>query len=166
MEKEIFYENEFKEDTQKDKYLIFEVENEDYAILIEYVIEIISIQPITEVPDLPEYIKGIINLRGRIIPIMDVRTRFKKTFKRYTDRTCLIVIYVADSVVGLAVDQVSDVIDIPELDIVDPPQMNTTRNRFMKGIGKVGDKIKLLIDCERLLNDEEIETIMNMKQNK
>jgi len=80
------------ENTQKDKYLTFLLGEETYAIEIKYVTEIIGIQPITQVPELPSYIKGIINLRGRIIPVMDVRLRFKKPPVEYNDRTCIIVI--------------------------------------------------------------------------
>ena len=79
---------EIEEDTQKDRYLVFSFGNENYGIDIKYVIEIIGIQAITEVPELPEYVKGIINLRGKIIPIMDVRLRFKKEPREYDDRTC------------------------------------------------------------------------------
>ncbi|MDP4095008.1 MAG: chemotaxis protein CheW, partial [Bacillota bacterium] len=85
-----------EEDTQKDKYLTFVVGSETYGIEIRHVTEIIGIQPITEVPELPEYIRGIINLRGKIIPVMDVRMRFKKSFKEYNDRTCVIVVDIED----------------------------------------------------------------------
>ena len=81
-----------EEDTQKGKFLTFSLGNESYGLEIKYVTEIIGIQPITEVPELPEYIRGIINLRGKIIPVMDVRLRFKKPFNEYNERTCIIVI--------------------------------------------------------------------------
>lgn len=83
---------ELDEDTQKDKYLTFFIGKEIYGIDIRLVTEIIGIQPITEIPEVPEYVKGIINLRGKIIPVMDVRLRFKKEFLAYNDRTCVIVI--------------------------------------------------------------------------
>ena len=105
---------ETEEDTQKGKYLIFSLGNEFYGIEIKYVTEIIGVQPITEIPELPDYIKGIINLRGKIIPVMDVRIRFKKSPMEYNDRTCVIVIDVKDTSVGLIVDSVSEVLSIEE----------------------------------------------------
>jgi purine-binding chemotaxis protein CheW len=143
------------EDTQKGKYLTFSLGNEFYGIEIKFVTEIIGIQAITEVPELPEYIKGIINLRGKIIPVMDVRIRFKKEAKEYNDRTCIVVIDILDLCVGLIVDSVSEVIRIPEENIVLPPEMGGAANRFIKGIGKVDSEVKLLLDCNKLLNEND-----------
>ena len=144
-----------QEDTQKGKFLTFSMGSEMYGIEIQYVIEIIGIQAITEVPELPEYIKGIINLRGKIIPVMDVRLRFYKPFMEYNDRTCIIVIDIDDTYIGLIVDSVSEVLSIPEGEIVDPPEVNKTGNRYIKGIGKVDNEMKLILDCYRLLNDRD-----------
>ena len=150
---------ETEEDTQKGKYLIFSLGNEFYGIEIKYVTEIIGVQPITEIPELPDYIKGIINLRGKIIPVMDVRIRFKKSPMEYNDRTCVIVIDVKDTSVGLIVDSVSEVLSIEEEDIVPPPDVKKGGNKYVKAIGKVKDKIKLILDCSRLLNYDEIENL-------
>ena len=152
-----------EEDTQKGRFLTFHVGNEVYGIEICYVTEIIGIQAITEVPDLPDYIKGIINLRGKIIPVMDVRLRFKKEFQEYNDRTCVIIIDTHEISIGLIVDGVSEVIYIPDEDIVPPPQMNHFQNRYIKAIGKVGNDVKLLLDCEKLLNGEEIDLLKEAK---
>lgn len=146
---------EFEEDTQKDKYLTFKVNEESYGIDIGMVIEIIGIQPITQVPELPDYIRGIINLRGKIIPVMDVRMRFKKDFRDYTDRTCVIVIETKGMSVGLIVDSVSDVLNIPEEEIVQPPEFQKNSNRYIKSIGKANKSIILLLDCDKLLKDED-----------
>ena len=154
-------ENE-EEDTQKGRFLTFFVGNEVYGIEIRYVTEIIGIQAITEVPDLPAYIKGIINLRGKIIPVMDVRLRFKKEFRDYNDRTCVIVIDIDEICIGLIVDGVAEVLDIPENDIVPPPQMNGFQNRFIKSIGKVGNDVKLLLDCGKLLSEEDVQILDQM----
>ncbi|HBC97778.1 MAG TPA: chemotaxis protein CheW [Clostridium sp.] len=151
---DIFMEN--GEDTQKDKYLIFILANEFYGIDIKYVIEIIGIQPISKIPELPEYIKGIINLRGKIIPIMDVRLRFKEEYREYNNRTCIVVIEVEDVTIGLVVDSVLEVVDIPDFEIVEPPEIGNHKNRFIKGIGKSPNSIKLLLDCNKLLSDEEV----------
>jgi purine-binding chemotaxis protein CheW len=147
-----------EEDTQKGKYLTFNISTEFYGIEIKYVTEIIGIQTITEVPELPEHIRGIINLRGKIIPVMDVRLRFKKAFKEYNDRTCVIVVDIKDVSVGLIVDSVSEVLTILEQDIVEPPQINKGfNNKYIKKIGKVGNDVKLLLNCEKLLSEDELE---------
>lgn len=142
-----------EEDTQKDRFLTFEIGGESYGIEIRYVTEIIGLQPITEVPELPNYIRGIINLRGKIIPVMDVRLRFKKPFREYNDRTCVVVVDINEISVGLIVDSVSEVLTIAEEEIVPPPELNKTSNKYIKGIGKAGNSVKLLIDCNRLLNE-------------
>ncbi len=151
---------EMEEDTQKGRFLTFQLGKESYGIEIRYVTEIIGIQPITEVPELPDYIKGIINLRGKIIPVMDVRLRFKKEPREYNDRTCVIVIDIKDISIGIIVDTVSEVLSIPDENIVEPPQMNKGfNNRYIKQIGKVGNDVKLLLDCERLLTEGELEDL-------
>lgn len=151
---------EMEEDTQRGKFLTFSLGKEDFGIEIKYVTEIIGIQSITAVPELPAYINGIINLRGKIIPVMDVRLRFGKPVREYDDRTCIIVIDISEISIGLIVDRVSEVLDIPESEIVPPPQFDKgTQHRFIKGIGKVGNDVKLLLDCEKLLNDNEIDEL-------
>ncbi len=151
---------EMEEDTQKGRFLTFSIEKECYGIEIRYVTEIIGIQAITAIPELPEYVKGIINLRGKIIPVIDVRFRFKKQPKEYNDRTCIIVVDIKDISIGLIVDSVSEVLTIPDEDIVEPPQMNKGfNNRYIKKIGKVGSDVKLLLDCEKLLTEEDLENL-------
>lgn len=151
---------ETAEDTQKGKFLTFSVGKESYGIEIKYVTEIIGIQDITNVPELPEYLKGIINLRGKIIPVIDVRLRFRKEAKLYNDRTCIIVIDIKDISVGLIVDNVSEVLNIGDGNIVPPPDVKTGfHSRYVRGIGKVGNEVKLLLDCDKLLNDDEIDKI-------
>lgn len=150
---------EQEEDTQKGRFLTFVLSSEAYGIEIKHVTEIIGIQPVTEVPELPEYIRGIINLRGKIIPVMDVRLRFKKPFREYNDRTCVIVIDIKDVSIGLIVDSVSEVLSIPETEIVAPPEVNKNGNKYIKGIGKVGNEVKLILDCDKLLNEEEAENL-------
>lgn len=149
-----------EEDTQKDKFLIFSIDKEQYGIDIKFVLEIIGLQRITEVPELPNYVKGVINLRGKIIPVMDVRLRFKKNFRDYDDRTCIIVVQVKDISIGLIIDRVIEVVDIEEDQITPPPELNqSSSNKYIKGIGKIGEEVKLLIDCNKLLSEEEIEEI-------
>lgn len=151
---------EVDEDTQKGKFLTFSVGNENYGIEIKFITEIIGIQEITEVPELPDYIKGIINLRGKIIPVIDVRIRFKKEAVEYNDRTCIIVIDIKGVAVGLIVDTVSEVLTIDDENIVPPPDIkNGFHNKYVSGIGKVGNSVKLLLDCGKLLSDDEVDII-------
>ena len=130
-----------------------------YGIDIKYVIEIIGVEPITEVPELPKYIKGVINLRGKIIPVMDVRIKLKKEEKEYDDRTCIIVVEIENIDIGLIIDKVIEVANIDERNISPPPKVNLERynsNSYIKGIGKIENEVRLLIDCNRLLEDDEI----------
>lgn len=152
--------SEIEEDTLKDRYLTFLIGNECYSIEVRYITEIVGIQPITEIPELPIYVKGIMNLRGKIIPVMDIRLRFKKEPRDYNDRTCIVVVDISGVSIGLIVDSVSEVITIPEKDIVDPPSMNKGfNNKYIKKIGKVENEVKLLLDCDKLLNEDELDAI-------
>ena len=154
---------ELEEDTQKDKFLTFALEDEFYGIDIKYVTEIIGIQSITKVPELPDYIKGIINLRGKIIPVIDVRLRFSKNSKNYNDRTCIIVVEIKNTLIGLIVDTVSEVLSIAEQNIVPPPDFKANFNsKYIKGIGKVDNEVKLLLDCEKLLADYNLNSVASV----
>lgn len=149
-----------EEDTQKDKYLTFHLAGEDYGIEIAFVTEIIGIQKITEVPDMPQFIKGVINLRGKVIPVMDVRLKFNLDEKEYNERTCIVVVDISDTSIGLVVDEVSEVVDIPETQVEPPPQTGTgTSSRYLKGMGKLDDEVKILLNVDKLLYDEELEKI-------
>jgi len=155
---------EGEEDTQKDKYLIFSIGKESYGIDIKYVIEIIGIEPITEVPQLENYIKGVINLRGKIIPVMDVRLKFKKEEKEYDDRTCIIVVEIEGICIGLIIDRVLEVVSIDENNISPPPKTSSNKdnaNKYIKGIGKIQNEVRLLIECHKLLEEDEIEELKN-----
>ena len=148
------------EDTQKDKYLTFHLAGEDYGMEIRYVNEIIGIQNITEVPDMPEFIRGVINLRGKVIPIMDVRARFGLEFREYDDRTCIIVVNVDSAEVGLVVDEVSEVADIPESQVEPPPKTSkNTETSYIQGMGKINDNVKILLDVHKLLYTAEMQEL-------
>lgn len=156
LEAEVFEEEEEGEGVQEDKYLTFLLCNEEYGIEIQYVTEIIGIQDITEVPDMPRYVKGVINLRGRVIPVMDVRLRFGLEERVYDDRTCIVVINIDGQAVGLVVDRVSEVLDIPKGDIEPPPRVRKGEiSRFVKAMGKVGEEVKILLNAEKLLFNED-----------
>ncbi len=149
-------------DTQKGKYVTFKSGDEYFGLKIQYVNEIIVYQEITKIPESEDYIKGLINLRGKIIPVIDVRLRFKQEPFEYTDRTCIIVVNVKNIVVGLIVEQIAEVVEIQEENIIPSPSVgkaDKSQNKYVYAIGKVGDQVKLLLDPDRLLNDEEINAL-------
>ena len=146
---------DIEEDTQEGKYLTFVLGEEVYGLEIRYVTEIIGIQKITPVPDMPDYVKGVINLRGKVIPVMDVRLRFAMAARAYDERTCIIVINAKETVVGLIVDTVMEVLEIPREQIEETNQLRRDKgNQFMKGLGKVGESVKILLDAESLLFED------------
>jgi len=148
------------EDTQEGKFLTFHMAGEDYGIEIRHVTEIIGIQRITEVPDMPPFIKGVVNLRGKVIPVMDVRARFHLPPRGYDERTCIIVVNYNDASVGLVVDQVNEVADIPKKNIEPPPRSTAGENsQYIQGMGKMGEQVKILLNVGKLLYDSELETV-------
>ena len=150
------------DDTLKGKYLIFSMGNEMYGMEIRHITEIIGIQPITEIPEMPEYVKGITNLRGKIIPVIDARLRFKKAVREYDGRTCIIVIDTNEMSIGLIVDSVSEVLSMKDEDIEPPPDINKRGRKFIKGIGKAGGSVKLLLDYQKLLTDDDLSLLGNI----
>ncbi len=153
---------------QAGKYLTFVLEKEEYGLEILKVREIIGILEITPVPRTPEFIKGVINLRGSVIPVIDLRQKFGLPPIDYTPETCTIVVEVAleDSAVlmGIIVDTVSEVLDIGSADIEPAPafggQLSTD---YILGMGKAKGRIKLLLDIDRVLNTDELVSIRNLK---
>ncbi len=145
-----------------DQYLTFILDEDHYGIDISSVIEIIGMQKITQMPQQPDYVNGVINLRGRIIPTIDVRTRFKKERAEYDERTCIIVVDVQDTMIGFIVDRVDEVLTIPTDKISNPPRFNQDfKGRYVKGIARIDEKIIMILDSSLLLSEEElIETQM------
>ncbi len=143
------------EGTQRGRYLTFLVDGESLGVEIGYVKEIVGIQPIAQLPETPAYIKGVINLRGKIIPVIDMRLKFCKQPKEYTDRTCVIVLNTKVHTAGLIVDQVTEVLRIEPDDIVPPPEQSAGAGGYIKGIGKADGQVKLLLDTEKLLAAEQ-----------
>lgn len=151
---------EEQENTQHGQFLTFFLGKEVFGIETRYVIEIIGMQPIATLPEAPKHIKGIINLRGKIIPVIDVRLKFTEPAVAYNDRTCIIVIKIHEIFLGLIVDNVAEVITINDKDI--EPSLNSVtglKNNYLSGIGKIGNEIKLLLDCENFFNTDELENI-------
>lgn len=146
-----------EEDTLGGMFLTFVIGGESYGLPIRSVTEIIGLQEITPIPDVPAYVRGIINLRGKVIPVMDVRLRFSMNEREYDARTCIVVVQVRDSSVGLVVDTVSEVVSIPDQNIEAPPQLGDRRsNDAIQGVGKAGDEIKLLLNVEMLVYGEQL----------
>ncbi|MDR3077341.1 MAG: chemotaxis protein CheW [Planctomycetota bacterium] len=155
--------DEEDDDTQKDKYLTFRLDVEDYGLEIRHVKEIISIQKITDVPDLPDFVKGVINLRGQIIPTLDLRLRFGIAAKDYDERTCIIITHMNEIPVGVIVDTVNEVLDIPAEMIAPPPSVQKgAAHRFIQGIGRVGNDVKIILNADKLLHEDEVEALGTM----
>jgi purine-binding chemotaxis protein CheW len=120
-------------DTQHGRYLMFALGDEEFGIEISYVTEIIGMQPISCLPEVPEYIRGIVNLRGKIIPVIDMRLKFRKDAIAYNDRTCIVVIDTGAFAVGFIVDSVAEVLALDDSQIVPPPDARTgIQNRYLK----------------------------------
>jgi len=151
------------EDTLKNKYLTFYTEHQLFGIPIADVVQIVGVQDITTVPEFPNYAKGVINLRGTIIPVIDVRLRLKKEEKKYDERTCIIVTNINDSFIGFIVDSVDEVAKIYEDNISNPPKMGSDYvNTYITGIAKLDNKIVLLINLKKMLSEKEIELITKL----
>ncbi|MDK2866690.1 MAG: purine-binding chemotaxis protein CheW [Clostridiales bacterium] len=134
------------------KFLTISIDNEIYGIDIEHVNDINRIQEITEVPNQDHYVMGIINLRGQIVPVIDIRRRFIKNEIEYDDRTCIIVIRYEENIVGLIVDRVVEVLSIP-ISLLTKTESNDQKSKFIMGITKYNDQIITLLDIERILFD-------------
>ena len=147
-----------EQEAQKGMYMTFKSGNEYYGIKIQYVNEIVGFQDITPVPETESYIMGVINLGGKIIPVIDVQKRFGQEPSEYNDRTCIIVVDVKATTVGLIVEKIAEAVEIKDENILPPPtisRVDRIQNKYVYGIAKVGDSVKLLLDPERLLGDEE-----------
>jgi purine-binding chemotaxis protein CheW len=141
------------EDSQEGRYLTFRLGPEEYGIAICHIVEIVGLQKITTIPDQPSFMKGVINLRGKIIPVMDGRIRFGLAQEAYDERTCVIVTDVAGQVTGLIVDRVNEVLEIPAAQVEPPAAANRGGSEsYVSGLGKVGDCVKVLLDVDHLFN--------------
>ena len=143
------------DDTTKDRFLTFNIDSEAYGLEISSVKEIIEMVPITNVPESPEFVEGIINLRGDIIGVLDVRKRFLKTPRPYDGQTCIIVVEYEDNNLGLIVDSVNEVINIKDDNVSAPPSAKLNHyNQYIRNIGQTGNGVVLLLDLEKLLHLE------------
>ena len=151
--------------TEKEgKYLTFSMAEEEYGIGILKIREIIGMMPITSVPRTPEFVKGVINLRGKVIPVVDLRLRFEMESIDYTERTCIIVVEITGSAgtvqIGIVVDSVSEVLNVNGNDIEETPTFGTKLNTdYILGMAKMEGGIKILLDIDCVLSEQEISTI-------
>ena len=139
------------------KYLTFVLAEENYGIEILKVREIMGLMDITSVPRTPDYVKGVINLRGKVIPVIDLRLKFGMPEIEATEETCIIVVNVGTVEIGTIVDRVSEVLDIPAGEIEDPPSFGAdVDTRFILGMGKSDGQVTILLDIDRVLSDSEL----------
>lgn len=151
---------------QTGKYLTFSLENESYGIGILTVKEIIGMMPITKVPKTPENIKGVINLRGKVIPVIDLRMKFNLPETAFDDRTCIIIVELDSDdetmLVGIIVDSVSEVLNIGEGDVDPPPEFGAHLDtRYIIGIAKTDDGVKILLDINQVISTQEMAAIQD-----
>ncbi|MCC6491194.1 MAG: purine-binding chemotaxis protein CheW [Candidatus Hydrogenedentes bacterium] len=142
------------------KYLTFRLGREEYGIGILQVQEIIGIMPVTHIPRAPEYVRGVINLRGRVIPVVDLRIKLGMDGKEDSEKTCIIVVQVPGDgghiTIGFIVDEVSEVLDIATADIQEPPSMGSgVDTEYILGMARMKGGVKILVDIERVLSSEE-----------
>ena len=148
---------------QAGKYLTFSLGLELYGLEILRVQEIVGMLPVTRVPRLPDYVAGVVNLRGRIIPVVDIRRVFGMSELAYTERTCIVVVRVergstsGSTVMGVIVDEVSDVLDLVAEDIEETPEFGEELDTsFIKGVGRIDTHVVLLLDIDRVLSAQEL----------
>ncbi|MEN6383912.1 MAG: chemotaxis protein CheW [Phycisphaerales bacterium] len=146
------------------KYLTFALGSEEYGLEILKVREIIGYMEITAVPQTPSYVKGVINLRGQVIPVVDLRTKFGMETAKITEETCIIVVEIQQDnckfSTGIVVDHVQEVLDIEGENIEEAPQFGASVNTdFILGIGKVGESVKILLDIDKVLGNSELKNI-------
>lgn len=146
------------------KYLTFSLDKEEYGIGILKIKEIIGMMPITTVPQTPAFVKGVINLRGKVIPVIDLRLRFDMESKEYNDRTCIIVVEIEGQngtiQIGIVVDSVSEVLNVKVDEIEETPAFGTKLNtEYIMGMAKMEGGVKILLDIDKVLNTEEISVL-------
>lgn len=150
--------------TQVKKVIVFQIDNEEYAVDVQQVGSIEKIEPITRVPETARFVKGVINLRGVVIPIIDLRIRFGMEEMAYTDTSRIIIVYVDDMEVGLVVDSANDVIDIQEETIEAAPEVvGSVKVDYVEGVVKHNERLFILLDLQKVLTTVEIEDLKAME---
>jgi purine-binding chemotaxis protein CheW len=150
-----------KSDDRGGKYLVFHLGREEFGIRVLKVREIMGIQDVTAVPQTPAHVKGVINLRGKVIPVVDLRLKFGLPEQEYTQRTCIIVVQVhgeaGPMLMGIVVDGVAEVLNLAVADIEDTPDFGDgTATPYLLGMAKVKGKVKILLEIDRVLTSQEL----------
>lgn len=146
------------------KVIVFQLKDEEYAVPVNQVGSIEIVQSITRVPQADEFVKGVINLRGVVTPIIDLRVRFGLEETEFTESTRIIIVYVDDIEVGLIVDAANDVIDIPESSIEPPPEVvGVVDVTYIEGVAKVEDRLLIILNLQQVLSDDEIDQLKRME---
>jgi len=149
-----------EEASEVNQQVTFSLGKEEYGIEITKVQEIIGYQGFTRVPNVPDFIKGVINLRGTVVPVVDLRKKFEMEEKEYTKFTVIIILEALERIMGIIVDAISDVVSLTEQDIQDAPSFTVNvRTDFIKGMGKKGEKLIILLDMDKVLSQEELEIL-------
>ena len=147
------------------KFLTFQLQSEEYGLEILKVREIMGLMDITSVPQTPNYVRGVINLRGQVIPVIDLRLKFGMAGGNDDKRTCIIVMDVKGLMMGIVVDTVSEVMDIDGKCIEQTPSFGTELDTdYILGMGKVNDKVKILLDIEKVLTAEDLVAVEGLVQ--
>lgn len=160
---DLFLVDDEDDSSQENKYLLFKLADEEYGVDISKVQSIEELQKVTPIPDMPAFIKGVINLRGKVIPVMDLRLRFRMGERDYDDRTCIIIVTIDSTTVGLIVDTVSEVHNIPEAQIEPAPDFSSDveKDRYISGLGKVGDEVKIILDVNKIIQEQILNSLEN-----
>jgi len=151
------------------KYLTFKLADEEYGLEILKVQEIIQMQTVTRVPRTPEYVRGVINLRGKVIPVIELRKKFGFPSFEDTEKTCIIVVQIAASesnyvVMGIIIDEVREVLDIKAENIEETPSFGSSINTdFILGMGKMNGNVKILLDIDKVLSVQELSDLQRIK---
>jgi purine-binding chemotaxis protein CheW len=153
--------NTARTDVRAGKYLVFYLGEEEFGIPVQKVREIMGVQQITQVPQTPPEVKGVINLRGKVIPVVDLRLKFNMPAKEYTHRTCIIVVQVAGTrgamLMGIVVDGVAEVLQIAGADVEDTPTFGKeVEVSYVMGLAKIKGKVKILIDIDQVMTAPEL----------
>ena len=146
------------------KYLTFKLAEEEYGLEILKVQEIIQMQEVTHVPKTPDFVRGVINLRGKVIPVIELKKKFGMDASEDTDKTCIIVVQIGEGentlTIGVIIDAVSEVLDIDASNIQETPSFGSDVNTdFILGIGKIGDNVKMLLDIDKVLSTADVAAI-------
>lgn len=153
-----------RDDAENHRYLTFLIDKETFGIEIVQVCEILEIQPIIDLPETPDFIRGMIKLRDKMIPVIDLRVKFKKRQDEYDDRTCIVVIQTHEITVGLIVDRVLDAITLLPEEIMPPPRYGVdVQSQYIRGVSKNEGQINILLCGERLFRDDEMHSIKNIR---